>query len=683
MTTLTTDGKKLDAPSSATVLEAALSNGIDIPRLCYHPELVPSGGCRLCMVQIEGRPNPQASCGLQCEDGLVIQTRTPALEAMRKDILDLFVSDHPLRCVVCDKNGKCDLQKYAYQYGLSETSYDFEISRPLYQDDNPFFIRDHQYCILCGKCVRVCDEVVGANAIELAGRGFTSHVATPFDEIMLNSSCVFCGSCVQVCPTAALMPKRRVGQGREWEFTRTRTICGYCGVGCSLEYAAKDGHILYAQGYPEAPVNGEFLCVKGRYGWDFATSPDRLKQPLVRKDLAYELGLTKEPWTLPVKSVLQSADGTMMANFVPVSWDIALDIVADKLAGAVKATGPDSVAGLASARCTNEENYLFQKLVRAVVGTNNVDHCARLCHASSVTGLGMAFGSGAMTNPIKDIRAADCILITGSNTAESHPVIGYEVVRAVKTGAQLVIIDPRRIPLVELATLWLQPKPGADIFVFLAMAHTIVREGWADRDFIAARTEGVDEFVKAIEPYTPEMAELESGVPADDIVKAARIYALGERVKGQSVFNQHSRGHSTILYAMGITQRSNGTELVLALANLAMVTGQIGKPSTGVNPLRGQSNVQGACDMGALPNVLPGYQPVSDEAKRKAVAEKWGLPDLPDKPGLTVVELMKAADEKRVQAMVIMGENPMLSDPNLEHVERALRTLNFLAVQDI
>jgi len=684
MLTLTIDGQKIETQPGATVLEAALANHIDIPRLCYHPELTPSGGCRLCMVQVEGRPNPQASCGLQCEEGMVIQTHTPTLDAMRKDILDLFVSDHPLRCVVCDKNGHCDLQKYAYQYGLSETSYDFELSRPLRQDDNPFFVRDHQYCILCGKCVRVCDEVVGVNAIEIAGRGFTSRVATPFDEIMLNSDCVFCGSCVQVCPTAALLPKSRLGQGREWELTRSRTICGYCGVGCSLEYAVKDGRILYAQGYPQAPVNGEFLCVKGRYGWDFAASADRLTQPLIRKDLAFELGLTTEPWTLPTQSVLQMAEGAALAHYVPVSWETALEVTANKLADAAKTHGAAAVAGLASARCTNEENYLFQKLMRATLGTNNVDHCARLCHASSVTGLGMAFGSGAMTNPIKDIRHADCVLITGSNTAESHPVIGYEVVRAVKRGAHLVIIDPRRIPLVDHATLWLQPKPGADIFIYLAMAHVIAREGWADKDFIASRTEGYEEFLKAIEPYTPEMAELESGVPAEAIVNAARIYALGERVRGTSVYAAASQhGHSTILYAMGITQRSNGTELVLTLANLALLTGQIGKPSTGVNPLRGQSNVQGACDMGALPNVLPGYQPVTDETKRKTVAEKWGVPDLPNKPGLTVVELMQAAEAKQVRALYVMGENPMLSDPNLGHVEKALRTLDFLAVQDI
>ncbi|HEY7493671.1 MAG TPA: formate dehydrogenase subunit alpha [Candidatus Tectomicrobia bacterium] len=673
MTTLTIDGQTLHVTPGTTVLAAALAHGIDIPHLCSHPELAPSGGCRLCLVEIEGRPTPQPGCGVQCVEGMVVHTQSDQLGQLRWDIIDLFVSDHPLRCAVCDKNGACDLQRYAYQYGVGETSYEFERSRTLFQDDNPFFVRDHQYCILCAKCVRVCDEVVGVNAIDLVGRGFTSHVATPFDGPMLNSSCVFCGNCVQVCPTAALLPVSRLGKGREWELERQRTICGYCGVGCGIEYARKDGAILYAQGYPEAPVNGEFLCVKGRFGWDFATHPDRLTQPLVRRELL-ENGAQQTEDTGRPSNLHQQSD------FVPVSWETALDMVATRLAEVVQAHGPDAVAGLASARCTNEENYLFQKLMRTSLGTNNVDHCARLCHASSVTGLGMAFGSGAMTNPIRDVRHADCILITGSNTAESHPVISYEVVRAVKQGAHLIIIDPRRVPMVDHATLFLQPTPGTDIFIFLAMAHIILREGWADTAFINTRTEGFEAFAHSVEQYTPEVAALASGVPAEHIEQAARHYALGERANGSV---QMARGCSTMLYAMGITQRHNGTDMVLTLANLAMLCGQLGKPSTGVNPLRGQSNVQGACDMGALPNVLPGYQPVSDATRRQAVAQAWGRADLPSTPGLTVVEMMHAAVAGKIRAMYVMGENPMLSDPNITQVEAALHALDFLVVQDI
>ncbi|HEX9922553.1 MAG TPA: formate dehydrogenase subunit alpha [Anaerolineae bacterium] len=693
MITLTINDQTLQVEPGASVLEAALAHGIDIPRLCYHPELVPSGGCRLCLVELEGRPNPQPSCGLTCQEGMVIRTESESLTAMRREIIDLFVSDHPLNCAVCDKNGACDLQRYAYRYNVSETSYDFELSRSLYQDDNPFFVRDHQYCILCGKCVRVCNEIVGADAIDYAERGFGSYIATPFDIPLADSACVFCGSCVQVCPTAALLPRTRIGQGREWELERRRTVCGYCGVGCSLEFAlapaAQAGNgssprqIIYAQGYPAAPVNGEFLCVKGRFGWDFVSSPERLTRPLVRKDLAHVLGLTDEAWTLPDQTVLQGKG--KFEDYIPVSWEQAIDLVATKLAETIQQHGPDAVAGLASARCTNEENYLFQKLMRAGVGNNNVDHCARLCHASTVTGLGTAFGSGAMTNSIREIRDADCLFITGSNTAESHPVIGYEVVRAVKKGASLIVIDPRHIPLVDHATLHLQPKPGGDIYIFMAMAHAIIREGWADLDFVEARTEDFEAFKESVAELTPEVAALATGVPAEQIEQAARLYALGERQFGRSIYSADptARGHASILYAMGITQRSNGTDLVRMLANLAMLCGQIGKPSTGVNPLRGQSNVQGACDLGALPNVLPGYQPLGDEAKRQAVAKVWEVDDLPTSPGLTVVEMMNAAAEGQVRAMVVMGENPMLSDPNLSHVEQALRSLDFLVVQDI
>lgn len=686
MITLTIDDKKIQVEPGASVLEAAIAHGIDIPRLCYHPGLSASGGCRLCLVQIEGRPNPVPSCGLQCTDGLVVHTQSDLLYRMRRDIVDLFVSDHPMRCAVCDKNGACDLQRYAYEYGVAETTHDFELSRTLLQDDNPFFLRDHEMCILCGKCVRVCDEVVGANAIDIAGRSFTSHVATPFDVALSDSSCVFCGSCVQVCPTAALMPVSRLGRGREWELARTRTVCGYCGVGCQLEYATRKGEILYARGFREAPANGEYLCVKGRFGWDFASSPDRLKVPLVRRELAAAFKLPLDEQANAADPFLKTRDGK---NFVAVSWDTALDLVADRLAATIRESGPDSVAGLASARCTNEENYLFQKFMRASVGTNNVDHCARLCHASSVTGLGMAFGSGAMTNPIYEIRDADCILITGSNTAESHPVISYEVVRAVKSGASLVIIDPRRVPLVDHAALWLQPRPGTDQFVLMSMAHVILREGWADQDFIASRTENYQAFVESVKAYTPEMAALTSGVPADQIEHAARLYALGERQRARLVPGApeksiiHGRGHSTILYAMGITQRSNGTELVLSLANLALLTGQIGKPSTGINPLRGQSNVQGACDVGALPNVLPGYLPVTNDDVRRFAENEWHVETLPAAPGLTVVEMIHAAAAKKVRALYVMGENPMLSDPDLTHVEEGLRALDFLIVQDI
>jgi formate dehydrogenase (NADP+) alpha subunit len=606
----------------------------------------------------------------------------PLLTSLRREVIDLFLAEHPLHCVTCEKAGSCLLQKYAYEFDIRETSYEFRLDRTLYQDDNPFFVRDHQYCILCGRCVRACDEVVGASAIDFAGHGYEVHIATPFDSPLAESTCVFCGSCVQVCPTAALMPVSRQGKGREWEMERAHTICGYCGVGCQIEYARRDGKIIYANSTPDAPVNGEFLCSKGRYGWDFATSHERLTHPMIRRDLAFQLGLSAEPWGMPQTSPLDIHEPDLDENYIRVDWDTALDVVADRLAQTVQKCGPDAVMGLSSARCTNEENYLFQKFIRVGIGTNNIDHCARLCHASTVAGLAQTFGSGAMTNPIHEIRDADCIFITGSNTSEAHPVISYEVVRAVKRGANLIIVDPRRIPLADHATLFLQAKPGTDGYVFMAMMHTIIREGWLDESFIARRTEGFAEFEAVAMEYPPERASLLSGVPVAQIEAAARMYALGERAKGQSIYAD-GRGHSTILYAMGITQRSNGTELVMTLANLAMLCGQIGKPSTGVNPLRGQSNVQGACDVGCLVNVLPGYQNVTDESKRQAMAQLWGVDTLPDQIGLTVVEAMKAASEGKVRAIYVMGENPMMTDPNLSHVEPTLRKVDFLVVQDI
>jgi predicted molibdopterin-dependent oxidoreductase YjgC len=378
MPNLIIDGKPVQAKPGTSVMEVALANQISIPHMCYHPELSVAGGCRLCLVEVEGRPDPIPSCGLQCAEGMVVRTQSEQLRELRHDIIDLFVSDHPLDCVTCDKAGACLLQKYAYEYGVTRSSYETRISRSLYQDDNPFFIRDHKYCILCTRCVRVCEEVVGANAIDLAGRGFEAHISSPFDGPMIDSKCVFCGSCVQICPTAALLPVSRLGKGREWELDRVKTICSYCGVGCQVEYSRKDGQIIYAQAKPDGPANGEFLCSKGRSGWDFAQHPDRLKHPMIRKDVAYKLGITSEPWELPKESPLNVRKFKVEDSFVPVDWDTALSFVAGRMAEVVKESGPQSVMSLASARCTNEENYLFQKFLRAGVGTNNIDHCARL-----------------------------------------------------------------------------------------------------------------------------------------------------------------------------------------------------------------------------------------------------------------------------------------------------------------
>lgn len=378
MVTLTIDGKSVTVPPGTTVLKAALDAGIDIPRLCHHPELSPWGGCRLCLVEVQGQPAPVTSCGLQVTEGMVVTTQSEELQAHRRQVLDLLLSDHPLRCVVCEKAGRCDLQRYAYQFGLAESTYPQELSRTLRQDDNPFFLRDHQYCILCTRCVRVCNEIVGADAIALSQRGFPAYVATPFDRPLAQTTCTFCGNCVQVCPTAALLPVGRQGRGREWELTRTRTVCTYCGTGCGIEVATRRGQIVYVSGYTEAPVNGEFLCTKGRFGLDFVTHRQRLRRPWVRRDLAHARGLVPEPPPPALsRSPLLRPPG-LTDTHVEVDWETALELVAETLAEVVRAAGPDAVGGVGSALCTNEDNYLFQKLMRAGVGTNNVDLCARL-----------------------------------------------------------------------------------------------------------------------------------------------------------------------------------------------------------------------------------------------------------------------------------------------------------------
>jgi formate dehydrogenase alpha subunit len=378
MITLTIDGRLVSAPEGTTVLEAALSAGIDIPRLCHHPDLAPWGGCRLCVVDVDGYNAPMPSCGLAAANGMVVTTNTERLQAHRREVLDLLLSDHPLRCVVCEKAGSCDLQRYAYEFGLAESSHQKELSRTLYQDDNAFFVRDHQYCILCTRCVRVCDEIVGANAIEVAQRGFGAYIATPFNAPLAETTCTFCGNCVQVCPTAALVPLNRIGKGREWDLKRTRTICPYCGTGCGLEIATRNGEIVSVSGYPEAPANGEFLCTKGRFGLDWVTHPHRLRQPMVRRDLAYALGLTADPPPPGLaRSPLVRVPG-LKESHIEVDWETALDLVADRLAQVVRESGPDAVGGIGSALAANEDNYALQKLMRGTIGTNNVDLCARL-----------------------------------------------------------------------------------------------------------------------------------------------------------------------------------------------------------------------------------------------------------------------------------------------------------------
>jgi len=635
--TLTIDGRKVSATPGMTVLEAARGAGIYIPTLCYDEDLEPYGACRMCIVEIEGMRGLPTSCTTEARDGMVVHTDTEQVNDVRRTICQMLIADHPDSCLTCSSNQRCELQQVAAYLGVSEERFPKTERERIVDQSNPFFVRDLSKCILCGRCVRVCQEVRAVGAIELAGRGYHTRVATFRDMPMDKTVCESCGECIAHCPTGALSVKAEAMPPT----TEVKTTCPYCGCGCGLVLGVRGGRIVRVTGDEEHPVNRGSLCVKGRFGLDFVHSPDRLTTPLIRRD-----GKLEE-----------------------ATWDEALDLVAKKLDEARSKHGPDAVAGLSSAKCTNEENYLFQKFMRAAVGTNNVDHCARLCHASTVAGLARAFGSGAMTNSINELEDADCIFVTGSNTTEAHPIIALRIKAAVtKHGADLIVADPRRIDLTRFAAVHLRQRSGTDVALFNAMMHVILEEGLHDERFIAERTQNFDEFRQCVEQYTPETAEAISGVPADDIRRAARLYAAADR--------------ASIVYSMGITQHTTGTDNVLALANLAMLTGNVGRASTGVNPLRGQNNVQGACDLGALPNVYPGYQKVDDPDAQRKFQDAWGT-ELPAEPGLTVVEIINAAADGDVRALYVMGENPMLSDPDISHVKEALENLDFLCVQDL
>ncbi|MDP6634199.1 MAG: formate dehydrogenase subunit alpha [Phycisphaerae bacterium] len=642
--TLKIDDVEVTVAAQTTILDAAATVGIDIPHLCHDPNwsIPPSSSCRLCIVEVEGARAPVASCSQHAADGMVVRTDTEKIREYRRMVIELLLSDHPQDCMTCEQGGGCSLQEYAYSMGISESGYS-GISGPVEPrpvQDGPAVIYDRSKCILCGRCVEVCHNVQSSGAIEFSGRGFDTEIALPPGQTRRESVCSECGNCIDVCPTGAMAGSLGQGLGRNWEFEETETICPYCGCGCTLVANVRDNKIVKITGRGDLGVNEGMLCVKGRFGIDFMGHSERLTQPLVRKD----------------------------GELQPVEWGEALGLVAERLTQIRSESGPDSIAGLASAKCTNEENYILQKFIRGVIGTNNVDHCARLCHSSTVAGLARAFGSGAMTNSIEDFEVTDCIFVIGSNTTECHPIIGSAIKRAVDRGAQLIVADPRKIELVGLSDLHMAQRSGTDVALINAMMYVILEEGLADEQFIAERTEGFAEFRAAVEPCTPELAEKITTVPAADIVRAARMYAKAPA--------------ASIVYSMGITQHTTGTDNVLSLANLAMLTGNIGKPGAGVNPLRGQNNVQGACDLGALPNVYPGYQKVDVPEVQKKFQAAWGA-ELSPTPGLTVVEMMNAGAAGDLKALYLMGENPMLSDPDQNHVREALEKIDFVVVQDI
>ncbi len=638
---LTVDGRSISLPAGENLLQAFRSAGIPVPGLCYHPRLTPNEACRLCMVKVDGRRGLTPACTLRVEEGMQVIAFDEELEGHRKALLDLLLSEHNCDCLACESAGSCELQDLAYRYGLdvrTRTGSPSPEDLPPLDVSSPVLVYDRGKCIVCSRCIGACDEIQGKGVLGYAFRGPAIAVTAGLGEIG-SSECDGCGECVQVCPTGAMRERLPSRPPRRWEAKLVQTTCSYCGVGCQLELWTDGRRVSKVRG-AEGPPNHGSLCVKGRFGFTYSHREDRLIHPLIRRQ----------------------------GELHKASWEEALSLVAEKLAEIRECHGPDAIAGLSSAKCTNEENYLFQKLMRAALGTNNVDHCARLCHASTVAGLGAAFGSGAMTNSIEDLEEAECILVTGSNTTETHPVIGAAIKRAVRRGAKLIVIDPRKIDLVGHADLWLRQRGGTDVAWANGLMNVMLREGLHDEAFIAERTEGFEELKSVLDGYTPERVESITGIPAQKLVQAARLYA--------------SAPQAAIVYSMGVTQHSTGTNNVLSLANLAMLAGNVGRWGAGVNPLRGQNNVQGACDLGALPNVFPGYQKVSDPAVREKFSRAWGA-SLAGDPGLTVVEMMHAAQRGEVRGMLIMGENPMLSDPNLNQVEQALEELEFLAVQDI
>ncbi len=626
------DGQEVEAREGMTVLEVAQAAGIYIPTLCSDPDLEPYGACRLCVVEIEKMRGLPTACTTPATDKMVVHTETPAVNKVRHTAVELLTADHPSDCLTCPANQQCELQKVAAYLGITEQRFR-KTTRSLPIDkSNPFFDRDLNRCILCGRCVRICNEVQCVGAIELAFRGYSSKVSTFGDKPLLDSNCVSCGECVAHCPVGALIPKEARQPTRE-----VQTICPYCGVGCGIYLGIRRDRVITVRGSREGTVNQGSLCVKGRFGIaEFIHHPERLTTPLVRRD----------------------------GKLTEATWDEALDLIASKL----NSYSNDQVAVISSAKCTNEDNYIIQKFARAVLGTNNIDHCARLCHAPTVVGLVQSFGSGAMTNSISEIRDAGCILAIGTNTTEAHPIIGVEIKRAVSKGARLIVANPREIDLVRSADLWLRHRPGTDVALLMGMMRVIVNEGLLDSSFINERCENFDAFNESLNNFDLDFVERITGVPGEKVVEAARIYATNRP--------------ATILYAMGITQHSHGTDNVIATANLAMLTGNIGKPSTGVNPLRGQNNVQGACDMGALPNVYPGYQAVNDHAIREKFEAAWGCL-LPTEPGLTVTEMLDAAYQGKVKAIYLVGENPALSEPDAGHASESLDKLEFLVVQDV
>ncbi|WP_406689788.1 formate dehydrogenase subunit alpha [Saccharopolyspora sp. ID03-671] len=647
--TVEIDGVPVTVPEGTSVMRAAAESGTDIPKLCATDSLEAFGSCRLCLVEIDGRKGTPASCTTPVTEGMKVSTQTPRLEKLRQGVMELYISDHPLDCLTCAANGDCELQDMSGVVGLRQVRYGYEGENHLdapKDTSNPYFDFDASKCIVCSRCVRACDEVQGTFALTIEGRGFDSKVAAGQGDPFLESDCVSCGACVQACPTATLQEKSVVDLGMP---TRSvLTTCAYCGVGCSFKAELRGDELVRMVPYKDGGANEGHSCVKGRFAFGYATHPDRQLNPMIRESIT-------DAWR-------------------ETDWDTAISYVAEKFRAIQARHGTDAIGGITSSRCTNEEVYVVQKMVRAAFGNNNVDTCARVCHSPTGYGLKQTFGTSAGTQDFRSVASSDVIVVIGANPTDGHPVFASRMKRRLREGAKLVVIDPRRIDLVRSphieASHHLQLSPGTNVAMVNAMAHVVVTEGLTDSSFVASRCEGFDEWAEFIArpENSPESVESITGVPAEQVREAARLYATG--------------GNGAIYYGLGVTEHSQGSTMVMGMANLAMVTGNIGRDGVGVNPLRGQNNVQGSCDMGSFPHELAGYRHVADDAVREVFEKLWERPILAE-PGLRIPNMFDAAVDGSFHGLFVQGEDIAQSDPNTQHVQAALSALELVVVQDL
>ena len=649
--TLTIDDREVTVPAGTSVMRAAIEAGVNVPKLCATDSLEPFGSCRLCLVEIEGRRGYPASCTTPVEAGMRVATQTERLQELRRNVMELYISDHPLDCLTCPANGNCELQDMAGVVGLREVRYGFDGANHLKDqkdESNPYFTYDPSKCIVCNRCVRACEETQGTFALTIAARGFDSRVAASENVPFMDSECVSCGACVAACPTATLMEKSVTVLGQAEH--SVVTTCAYCGVGCAFKAEMKGSQVVRMVPYRNGQANEGHACVKGRFAWGYATHKDRITKPMIRAKIT-------DPWR-------------------EVSWDEAISYAASEFKRIQAKYGRDSIGGITSSRCTNEETYLVQKLVRAAFGNNNVDTCARVCHSPTGYGLKTTLGESAGTQTFASVAHSDVIVVIGANPTDGHPVFGSRLKRRVREGAKLIVADPRRIDLVDgphvKADYHLQLRPGTNVALINALAHVVVTEHLVAEAFVAERCEPVSfaqwrEFV-AREENSPEATEAVTGVPAAEVRAAARLYATG--------------GNAAIYYGLGVTEHAQGSTMVMGIANLAMATGNVGREGVGVNPLRGQNNVQGSCDMGSFPHELPGYRHVGGDAVREQFEAAWHVA-LQAEPGLRIPNMFDAALDGTFLGLYCQGEDIVQSDPDTQHVAAALSAMECIVVQDI